>query len=723
MNKSLNKRYQANWRKPKLKAKSQSRNKLLKSKLSKLKRNSFDETVSNICKVSKILGSINIDQYGKTIAKYYTDLERVSGSRYAVSQLKALYSESVKYSCRLKVEPLTPKWLKRDKENFPLFLTKFKVGLRSDQIMHRRMTLTLLRAYECVQLPVVPNMKTVTDPSNGSLGVAEMLPSLNKFFSASSFMRMLRKSFIEENQINRKGETQDSLSYSTKSGVRGPTCATAGYQSLAIDEELMEDLEEFNKVFRNTDFREIIEENQEFFRDHNDLYDKANSREINTSVLGKISFIPAPGGKTRLVALGNYWIQESFKELHKVIYSMLKKLATDGTYFQNEQFTRVLKASSERAVWSFDLTAATDRFPIEFQYHVLKSINTRVATLWNKILQRMEFLYDSKLYSYAVGQPMGLYSSWAVFALSHHVLIQYAAWLEGFKSFNQYTILGDDVAIWNKTVALRYRELLDTLCVEVSEHKSFYPESDHGPCIAEFAKRISDKGVEVSALSPTQINDACRSFWNWNTFGDWLSLHGFDISAVPASRIADILDLSEKNRYYLFCSLYIWEVLKAKTFVLGIEDTPESITSVFTKDKILRVRVDRLVEQASGLWSDLAEMLDDFCDPNREALEERLGGAIPDKLYFYIIIETRLSEVVELEERMAKYIPSCDEFGRIIPTEDSLRVEKELDLGDIEYLPIINFKELSKGLTQRGTKNLQKAKLIRALVKDILALT
>jgi hypothetical protein len=579
------------------------------------------------------------------------------------------------------------------------------------------MSLTLLRAYEAITLPVVPNTKTITTPSKGASGVAEMLPSLEKFLNESSFMRYARKSFLEELQDTKKGATEDELSYSTKSGIKGPTCATAGYQSLAIDEELMDDLESFNNLFKMNSIKEIILENQEFFADHKDLYDSDKSRELSSTVLGKLSFIPAPGGKTRLVAIGNYWIQETFKGLHKVIYRMLKKLATDGTYFQNEQFTRVLKASSEMPVWSFDLTAATDRFPIEFQYEVLKSINTEVANLWMKILKKMQFLYDNKFYTYAVGQPMGLYGSWAVFALSHHVLVQYCAYLEGFKSFDMYTILGDDVAIWNKAVALRYKGLLSLLDVEVSEHKSFYPESESGPCIAEFAKRVSDKGTEVSALSPTQINDVAKSFWNWCTFGDWLSLHGFDISAVPASRIGEVFALKGKHLSDLFCSLHIWETLKAKTFVLGIEDIPESIRNLLTKDKILRVRIDRLVQQASDLWGDLAFLLDDIEDSNREALEERLEGPIPDKLYFYIIIETRLREVVELESKMTKFLPSCDSYdsSNTSTNYDSIDIE----LSDIEYLPHIDFKALSSGLTDRKTKQAYRAKYIRALLSDL----
>lgn len=34
-----------------------------------------------------------------------------------------------------------------------------------------------------------------------------------------------------------------------------------------------------------------------------------------------------------------------------------------------------------------------------------------------------EFSYGDKVVKYSVGQPMGAYSSWAVFALSHHLVV------------------------------------------------------------------------------------------------------------------------------------------------------------------------------------------------------------------------------------------------------------------------------------------------------------
>lgn len=75
--------------------------------------------------------------------------------------------------------------------------------------------------------------------------------------------------------------------------------------------------------------------------------------------------------------------------------------------------------------------------------------------------------------TYVVGQPMGGYSSWAVFTLCHHLVVQYASTLCGNKGFfTGYRLLGDDIVISDKLVASKYQEIMTTLGVEISESKS-----------------------------------------------------------------------------------------------------------------------------------------------------------------------------------------------------------------------------------------------------------
>lgn len=75
--------------------------------------------------------------------------------------------------------------------------------------------------------------------------------------------------------------------------------------------------------------------------------------------------------------------------------------------------------------------------------------------------------------AYAVGQPMGAYSSWATFTLCHHLVVQYSAKQVGKPTFFKgYRILGDDIVIMDKEVAQQYRTNITILGVSISEAKS-----------------------------------------------------------------------------------------------------------------------------------------------------------------------------------------------------------------------------------------------------------
>jgi hypothetical protein len=77
------------------------------------------------------------------------------------------------------------------------------------------------------------------------------------------------------------------------------------------------------------------------------------------------------------------------------------------------------------------------------------------------------------------GQPLGLYPSFAAFAMTHGLLL-YA--LNGYKHEGSFFVLGDDVVILKSDLYLKYRAALESLDCPISEHKSICSAS-----LAEFA--------------------------------------------------------------------------------------------------------------------------------------------------------------------------------------------------------------------------------------------
>lgn len=97
------------------------------------------------------------------------------------------------------------------------------------------------------------------------------------------------------------------------------------------------------------------------------------------------------------------------------------------------------------------------------------------------------------------GQPLGIYSSWPVFTLTHHMLV----WLAADKVrpgavFLDYAILGDDLVIACPKVAEEYIRMIEVMKVTISQEKSLV--SSIGAC--EFAKKFRvDRGGFQSNIS------------------------------------------------------------------------------------------------------------------------------------------------------------------------------------------------------------------------------
>ena len=208
--------------------------------------------------------------------------------------------------------------------------------------------------------------------------------------------------------------------------------------------------------------------------------------------IGRLATVLEARGKVRIVAIVDYWSQLVLRPLHDSIFRVLRKIPQDGTFNQERPLKELLNrcVSGER-IASFDLSAATDRLPAALQVQILNLFGVP-GDLWISLLQRPYYYVRktkegstvSTAYEYAVGQPMGAYSSWGMLALTHHIIVQVAANRVGITNwFRDYAVLGDDIIIANDLVAQSYKALMNDLGVEINMTKS------HHGNVAEFAKR------------------------------------------------------------------------------------------------------------------------------------------------------------------------------------------------------------------------------------------
>lgn len=226
---------------------------------------------------------------------------------------------------------------------------------------------------------------------------------------------------------------------------------------------------------------------------------------------GRLSDALSGAGKRRIFAITNYIKQRTLQPIHDWLMSVLQSIPMDGT-FNQVQPLEYLKGFS--SYWSYDLQAATDRFPYEWSECMLSQLfgeyySSAVIDQLRSSIYRTPIPVDPpsrirksrrRFLRFNVGQPLGAYSSWPLFALSHHLLVWYAAELAyPGRVFKKYALLGDDIVIADEVVAHVYATLLDKLGVKISISKSLV--SNEG--VFEFAKRyrIRKGMVDISPIS------------------------------------------------------------------------------------------------------------------------------------------------------------------------------------------------------------------------------
>jgi len=233
----------------------------------------------------------------------------------------------------------------------------------------------------------------------------------------------------------------------------------------------------------------------------------------------------------------------------------LRKLPMDGTWDQGMAADRVREATAmDEELYSFDLSAATDRFPVDFQTLVIEVlVGSDFAAAWRKLLTDRDFWLKGRKYRYAVGQPMGMLSSWAAFAVSHHVTVQIAARRAGFVGlFEGYSLLGDDIVIFDRVVANEYLILMSQLSVPVNMDKSVT-----GTGVAEFAKRHFYRGVEVTGVSGTLVNVALTNLSGMRMLVETAVQRGYKISPLSylVASLFQVDNLAQRCWRYLLVSL------------------------------------------------------------------------------------------------------------------------------------------------------------------------
>lgn len=223
---------------------------------------------------------------------------------------------------------------------------------------------------------------------------------------------------------------------------------------------------------------------------------------------GNLAILGESGFKTRIVFVGNPWIQGILKPCMVPLQRRLLSLDSDCTFDQEKGIDFLREATrAGKTIHSIDLTSATDNFPFFLQRHV--GLLCGIPEMHLDVMRFSGFNHpfsqnEKEISIYGRGQGMGLYPSFALFALTHNIILHALATELSLKpSSNYFRVLGDDVIITHDGLAKSYYDFLKKFKIPMSSKKTF-----NSTQLGEFAGKVLWKGKDVTPIKWRRVTVA-----------------------------------------------------------------------------------------------------------------------------------------------------------------------------------------------------------------------
>jgi hypothetical protein len=352
---------------------------------------------------------------------------------------------------------------------------------------HLKWVLTILYSTRGLSFPKEPDIESITSPCKREI--------LLQDFGIKGFWRSL--GLYKPLTLSSRKLRFRKYHLTTKAGPNGQALATSVQDLFSIPENLIKDIYVLGGSVLQSKMEEILKS-----RAWLEKFSRLIPFPLKPGRYRKITCIPDKEDKARVIAILDYWSQVALKPLHEDLYRVLRMIPQDCTFNQGS-FQDKLKQPNGK-YYSFDLSSATDRFPIDQIVLVLKGrYPSTYIDSWKRVMSGHPFDWNDQQISYSVGNPMGAYSSWASFTLAHHYIVYLSCLREGIDWRNaNYVLLGDDIVIGDDRIAKQYLSLIEGLGVEISKQKTHISSDTY-----EFAKRWVHKGNEISPFPVSAVLD------------------------------------------------------------------------------------------------------------------------------------------------------------------------------------------------------------------------
>lgn len=387
--------------------------------------------------------------------------------------------------------------------------------------------------------------------------------------------------------------------YTVKNGPNGRAlqCSDQDLGALIKDQELFEAIQTVSRCLR-------------------DDFPPDESFQIKSGgIHSKLIQFPEKAGKTRTVAIVDYYSQRALRPLHKSLMAILKRLESDGTYSHNNIGLYAKQLTKEKSfIFCADLTAFSDRFPAiiqrELLFELMKEDNQCASALWTLLAKRtFTVAWNGDKVTYNCGQPMGAYGSWPLCSLAHHLVVEYCGRnIKDIKS--KYKMIGDDIIICDEILSQEYIKVMDALNVSINYNKTVTSPMNAKHSAAEVAKQLFLNGEVLTPVTPGLMR-SLKNPWLFNSTMNVL-MDRYSLSGNHA-RLIDVLFTSEKYKQLVwslvtnpidgaFCRMEFNPPVKvAYANAFKQQWAAFSVEEVRTRFKLIRLR--RLSKQAMKLYS------------------------------------------------------------------------------------------------------------------------
>jgi hypothetical protein len=278
---------------------------------------------------------------------------------------------------------------------------------------------------------------------------------------------------------------------------------------------------------------------------------------IDSGYAGRILGMQQNGCKLRVVAQPTAALQRVFTPLHASLMTAVEAMyPLESCVRDQERGAYAVRdhLAHGNAVYSVDLSSATDRFPRWFSEALLNLMglgyySEALEQVCNRPWKNSNLIGPKDLY-YETGQPMGLYGSFPLFHLSNlavadssvHKAMTTIRWggtnkLVPFADGTFFKVVGDDIVMSDKEVAYHYERDMLRLGVDISPTKTFRGN------VAEFAGFLATKSSRgFTCFRPYKVP---TKEWITNPL-DFVHALGKDVKSI-SPRWERIFDAYQRN--------------------------------------------------------------------------------------------------------------------------------------------------------------------------------